>query len=81
MIKKRWNPNVDTSILEVQHEEVDTRIIWHCIENEVDSLAIQARYTDILVLLVAHFYWMPCTKVWLKKIPQPKRRNTYPFMQ
>ena len=56
------NPEVDTSKFETCHEEADTRIVLHCVQNPADSIVVQARDTDILVLLIAHYHRMPCTK-------------------
>ena len=60
------NPSVDTSALEAYHEEADTRVVLHCINNSADSVVVYARDTDILVLLLAHFEKMPCKNLWLK---------------
>ena len=60
------NPSVDTSALEAYHEEADTRVVLHCINNSADSAVVYARDTDILVLLLAHFGKMPCKNLWLK---------------
>jgi len=68
------NPDVDTSVLEARHEEADTRIILHCVKSQDDSIVVQARDTDILVLLLAHFPRMSCTKLWLKAGTAKKRK-------
>jgi len=68
------NPDVDTSVLEARHEEADTRIILHCVKSQADSIVVQARDTDILVLLLAHFPRMSCTKLWLKAGTAKKRK-------
>ena len=60
------NPSLDTSALEGYHEEPDTRVVLHCINNSADSVVVYARDTDILVLLLAHFEKMPCKNLWLK---------------
>ena len=60
------NPSLDTSALEAYHEEADTRVFLHCINNSADSVVVDARDTDILVLLLAHFEKMPCKNLWLK---------------
>ena len=60
------NPSLDTSALEAYHEEADTRVVLHCINNSADSVVVYARDTDILVLLLAHFEKMPCKNLWLK---------------
>ena len=57
---------VDTDSLKACHEEADTRIILHCMNNQASSIVIASRDTDVLVLLLAHFHEMPTTRVWQK---------------
>lgn len=71
------SPDVDTDKLRARHEEADTRVILHCVKIEADSIVVQARDTDILVLLLAHFSKMSCTKLWLKA-GTAKRRKYVP---
>ena len=52
--------DVNTVRLQAQHEETDTRIIFLCIENDTNS-----RDTDILVMLLGHYFKMPCTELWI----------------
>ena len=56
------NPEVDTDKLKAHHEEANTRLILHCTENQAPSIAIAARDTDVLVLLLAHSTKCPVTK-------------------
>ena len=60
------SPEVDTDSLKACHEEADTRMILHCMNNQTSSIVIASRDTDVLVLLLAHFHEMPSTRVWLK---------------
>ena len=48
--------DIDRSALEAHHEEADTRIVLHCMNSTADCIVVQARDTDILVLLLAHFH-------------------------
>ena len=41
-------------------------VCMYCTENQGLSIVIDARDTDVLVLLLAHFHKMPSDKVWLK---------------
>ena len=65
---------VDTSVLAAHHDEADTRLIVHCKANFAESIVVQARDTDILVLLLTHFHHMPCDKLWLKAGTAKKRK-------
>jgi len=67
-------PDVETDMLEAKHEEADTRVIIHCIECKSSHAVVAARDTDILVLLIAHFHRMPCTRLWLKAGTSKKRK-------
>ena len=59
-------PSMATNALEGHHEEADTRIVLHCMCTEADTIIVSARDTDVLVLLIAHFNKMRCTKLWMK---------------
>ena len=65
---------VDTDSLKACHEEADTRMILHCMNNQTSSIVVAARDTDVLVLLLAHFHEMPSTRVWLKAGTAAKRK-------
>jgi len=60
------NPEVDTDKLAARQEEADTRLIFHCVENQAGNIVVQASDTDVLVVLLANFHRMQCTKLWLK---------------
>ena len=58
--------DIDKSALEAHHEEADTRIVLHCMNSTADCIVVQARDTDILVLLLAHFHRFQCKNLWIK---------------
>jgi hypothetical protein len=66
--------DVDTKRLEAKHEEGDTRIILHCMEIDSDVIVVQARDTDVFILLLANFHWMPCRQLWIKAGTMKRRR-------
>lgn len=68
------DPTVITENLIALHEEADTRIVLLCIENQSSSIVVAARDTDVLVLLLAHFPKMPCSKIWMKAGTATKRK-------
>ena len=59
------NPEVDTSKFEERYEEADTRMTLHCVQSRTDSVVVQVRDTNILVLLLAVSHRMHYTKQWL----------------
>jgi hypothetical protein len=71
---KSSDPTLDTSALQSNHEEADTRLVPHCINIDADSSVVLSRDTDVLVLLISHFSKMKCTQLWMKtgtfKIPK-----------
>jgi len=50
--------DIDTEPLEVRHEEADTRIVLHCVENHADTIVVQCRDTDAIALLLGHYHRM-----------------------
>lgn len=68
------NPNVDVMKLQARHEEADTRIIVHCVQNQSGNIVVQARDTDVLILLLAHYHKFSCDKLWLKAGTAKKRK-------
>ena len=65
-IVKSSDPTLDLSMLEADHEEVDTRLILHCIHAHMESMVVYVRDTDVLVLLLAHYAKMRCTNLLMK---------------
>lgn len=49
------DPEMDTTMLESNHEEADTRMILHCLQTDASNVVVVARDTDVLVFLLAHF--------------------------
>lgn len=60
------DPEIDTSMLQSDHEEADTRVILHCIHSVTENIVVLARDTDIAILLIAHFNKMKCETLWLQ---------------
>ena len=55
-----------TTLLDSNHEEADSRMILHCLQTDAPNIVVVARDTDVLVLMVANFGRMSCTKLWMK---------------
>lgn len=72
------NPELGIHLLEAFHEEGDTRIVLHCLHTDAESVVVWARDTDILILLLAHFHKMICTKLWMK-VGTAKQRKYIPI--
>ena len=71
---KSTNLSIDTTPFEAVQEEADTHIIHHCVQYKADSAVVQARDTNILVLLIAHFHKMANRRLWLKAGTSKKRK-------
>ena len=56
------------------HEEADTRLILHCVNNNCNTVAVSARDTDVLLLLVAHASCIPSTNVYMMAGTAKKRK-------
>ena len=52
--------------LVANHEEADTRLVLHCLHANTQSIFVSAQNTNVLVLLLAHFDKITCTKLWMK---------------
>lgn len=48
-------------MLESNHEEADSRMILHCLQTDAQNIVVV-----VMVLLVANFGAMSCTKLWMK---------------
>ena len=55
-----------TILLDSNHKEADSRMILHCLQTDAPNIVVVARDTDVLVLMVANFGRMSCTKLWMK---------------
>lgn len=71
---KSSDETMDTTLLQANHEEADTRLVLHCLHANVESVVVASRDTDVLALLVAHFDDMPCTKLWMKAGTSKKQK-------
>ena len=59
------NEEIDSTMLFAAHEEADTRIIYHCIASNCDTVVVSARDTDVLLLLVAHAANIRSANIWM----------------
>ena len=57
---------MDTTLLQANHEEADTRLILHAVHTNAETVVVSARDTDVLVLLIAHLDKMRCSQLWMK---------------
>ena len=57
--------NPDVSQLSSNHEEADTRLILHAIVSNYKYIVISSRDTNVLVLLLSHFYKTNCKELWM----------------
>ena len=55
--------NIDITKLNSTHEEADTRLILHIINCERKYITVQSKDTDVLVLLISHFYKINCIQL------------------
>ena len=65
---------IDLSALRATHEEADTRLIVHCVNNSLDSIVVSARDTDVLLLLIAHVPHIPCPYLYMMSGTATKRK-------
>ena len=56
----------DVSSLRADHEECDTRLILHCIHAHMNMIVLSIRDTDVLLLLLAHYSRIDCTRLYMK---------------
>ena len=57
---------ISKSPLRGNHEEADTRLIWHCIHAQMETIVVSLRDTDVLLLRLAHYDRMGCTRLCVK---------------
>ena len=63
---KSSDPELDISFLRADHEEADTRLILHCVHARMETMVVSARDTNVLLLLLAHYDKMGCTRLYMK---------------
>ena len=63
---KLSNPDLIVSSLRAEHEEADTRLILHYIHANMKTIVVSVRDTDVLLLLIAHYDSMGCTRLYMK---------------
>ena len=71
---KSTNLSIDATPFDAVQEVADTRIILNCVQDNADSAVVQARDTDILVLLIAHSHKMAYRRLWFKAGTSKKRK-------
>ena len=67
---------IDLSALKATHEEADTRLILHCVNNSLDNIVVSARDTKAFLLLVAHVPHIPCPNLYMMSGTAAKRNIT-----
>ena len=63
---KSSDPELDISFLRADHEEPDTRLILYCVHARMETMVVSARDTDVLLLLLAHYDKIGCTRLYMK---------------
>ena len=63
---KSSDPDFEVSSLRANHEEADTRLILHCIHAHMETIVVAVRDTDVLLLLLAHYGRIICTRIYMK---------------
>ena len=63
---KSSDPDLEVSSLRANHEEADTRLIMHCIHAHMEPIVAAVRNTDVLLLLLAHYGRVGCTRLYTK---------------
>ena len=63
---KSSDPDLEVSSLRANHEEADTRLILHCIHSHLETIVAVVRDTDVLLLLLARYDSMGCTRLYMK---------------
>ena len=65
-IVKSSDQDLDVSSLRADHEEGDIRLILHCIHAHMNTIVVSVRGTDVLLLLLAHYRRIDCTRLYMK---------------
>ena len=60
------DPGLEVSSLRANHEEADTRLILRCIHSHMKTIVVAVRDTDVLLLLLALYHRMGCTRFYMK---------------
>ena len=63
---KSSDPDLEVSSLRANHEEADTRLILRCIHSHMETIVVAVRDTDVLLLLLALYHRMGCTRLYMK---------------
>ena len=65
---KSSDPDLEGSSLRDNHEEADMTLILHCIHAHMETtiVAVRESDTDVLILLLAHYNLMGCTRLYMK---------------
>ena len=65
-VKSSADPDLEVSSLRANHEVADTRLILHCIHAHMETIVVAVRDTDMLLLLLAHYDRLGCTRLYTK---------------
>ena len=63
---KSSDPELDISFLRADHKHADTRLIIYCVHARMETMVVSARDTDVLLLLLAHYDKIGCTRLYMK---------------
>jgi hypothetical protein len=67
-------PTTDLSALAATHDEADTRLVLHGINNDCSNVVVSARDTDVLLMMVSHFPPFTCQNRWMMSGTAKKRK-------
>jgi hypothetical protein len=71
---KSSRSSTNLSSLRATHEEADTRLLLHVINNDANTVVVSARDTDVLLILVSHFARVNCENLWMMAGTAKKRK-------
>ena len=77
---KSSDSDLDVSSLRANHEDGDTRLILHCIHAHMNTIVVSVRDTDVLLLLLAHYSRIDCTRLYMKA-GTSKAPNYFPVQE
>ena len=69
---------MDTTLLQMNHEEADPRLILHAVNTNAETAVVSARDTDALDLLIVQFDKLQCSQLWMKA-GTPKKPRSIPI--
>ena len=63
------------------HEEADSRVVLHAVYSQTDNVIVYARYTDVLLVLLAHSPKTTCSNIWMMEGTAKKENVSLSGMQ